>query len=118
MADRTKLLARVDAQIDAIEREMRRLGYWSEDSPNLMAEVEAGRITTYLDAPSFELWLQCLFIPNARDAVRSDSLPAESDVGVMAMRQWDYQSIVPEAQNLMGLLQEFDRLVKKAARSR
>ncbi len=116
MADHQQALAALAAKIDAIEAEMRRIGYWADTPPDLLAEYEAGRMNTYLDAPSFELWLQCVFIPNARDAVNADDLPGGSDVGLMAMRQYDYHSHVPEAQNLLAMLNEFDRLVKKANR--
>lgn len=65
-----------------------------------------------MDAPSFELWLQCVFLPNARAAARSDHLPIHSQVGLMAMRQYDYHSHVPEAQGLLKLLQDFDELIE------
>lgn len=99
------------AKLDAIEAEMKRIGYWSAEPPDLRAEVEAGRIRSFLDAPSFELWLQCLFLPNARQAVADDEFPSESQVGLMAMRQYDYHSHVPEARGLMRLLSEFDAIV-------
>src|SRR5262245_261981 len=91
------------AKLDAIESEMRSIGYWSEDPPDLQAEIKAGRLRDFLDAPSFELWLQCVFLPNARAMVRNDTLPGESQVGLMAMRQYDYHSHVPEAQDLLRL---------------
>lgn len=98
-------------QLDEIEREMRRIGYWDENPPDLQAKVEAGEIRSFLDAPSFELWLQCLFLPNARAAARKGALPERSDVGTMALRQYDYHSHVPEAQMLRRLLSDFDRIV-------
>jgi uncharacterized protein YqcC (DUF446 family) len=104
--------ARVLAQLDAIEREMRRIGFWAQSPPDLAAEVQSGRIKSYLDAPSFELWLQCTFIPNAREAAANDRLPGSSQVGVMAMREYDYHSSVPEARALLNLLFEFDRIVE------
>jgi uncharacterized protein YqcC (DUF446 family) len=100
------------AQLDKIEAEMRRIGYWNDDPPDLEAQVAAGRIRTFLDAPSFELWLQCIFLPHARTAVRNESLPKQSQVGVAAMRQYDYHSHVPDAQILLGLLHDFDALVE------
>lgn len=45
----------------------------------------------------------------------ADELPDESEVGMMAQRQYDYQLFVPEAQILIQLLWEFDRLVVKCA---
>lgn len=111
-------LAAILAKLSDIEGEMRRIGYWSENPPDLKAAVERGEIRTYLDAPTFELWLQALFVPNAREAVAADELPDESEVGMMAQRQYDYQSSVPEAQILIQLLREFDRLVVKCARKK
>lgn len=99
-------------KLDAIEAEMRRIGYWSENPPDLLAEIRAGRIRSYLDAPSFELWLQCVFLPEARAAAASNRLPEESEVAVLAMRQYDYHSYVPDAQLLLGLLSEFDAVVE------
>src|SRR5262245_62583605 len=96
------------AKLDAIEAEMKRVGYWCESPPDLQAEIRAGRLRSFIDAPSFELWLQCVFIPNARAAAARNDLPNQSEVGVVAMRQYDYHSHIPEAQNLLKLLSEFD----------
>ena len=92
---------------------MKRIGYWTADPPDLQALVRSGEIKTFLDAPGFELWLQCIFLPNARSAARADQLPSRSQVGLMAQRQYDYHSFVPEAQVLRGLLDEFDRIIEK-----
>jgi uncharacterized protein YqcC (DUF446 family) len=99
-------------KLDEIETEMKRIGYWQDNPPDLQAQVARGELRSYLDAPSFELWLQALFLPNARHAVATDTLPADSQVGVMAMRQYDYHSVVPKAHGLMKLLYEFDDLVR------
>jgi uncharacterized protein YqcC (DUF446 family) len=103
------------AKLAAVEAEMKRIGYWSESPPDLQAEIRAGRLQSFMDAPSFELWLQCVFIPNARAAAASNDLPEQSDVGLMAMRQYDYHSHVPEAQDLLKLLSEFDAIVEGPA---
>jgi uncharacterized protein YqcC (DUF446 family) len=101
------------AKLDEIEAEMKRIGFWSDNPPDLLAEVEAGRLRTYLDAPTFELWLQCVFLPNARKRAEADDLPDDSQVSLMAMRQYDYHSLVPEAQPLLESLREFDRIIKR-----
>ena len=103
----------VVTQLDRIEAEMRRIGFWTSDAPDL-PEVREGRSKSYLDAPSFELWLQQVFLPNARRAAAEASLPRESNVGTMAMRQYDYHSSVPEAQDLLQLLRDFDELVERS----
>ncbi|MBL1320676.1 MAG: YqcC family protein [Methylophaga sp.] len=75
--------------------------------------METGEIKSYLDAPSFELWLQCVFIPNARKSAENGTLPTQSQVGLMAMRQYNYHSIVEEAQALLDLLAGFDELINR-----
>lgn len=100
-------------KLDQIEAEMRRIGYWQGSPPDLQADLARGELCSYLDAPSFESWLQTVFIPNARRAIETDILPAVSQVGLMAMRQYDYHSSVPEAHGLMRLLSEFDDLVSR-----
>ena len=99
------------ALLDRIEAEMKRVGLWSSDPPDLLADVEAGRIKTYLDVPTFELWLQCVFIPNARDRVLKDELPRDSQVGVMAMRNFDGHMYEEATSELLRLLNEFDSRV-------
>jgi uncharacterized protein YqcC (DUF446 family) len=101
----------ITEKLDQIEAEMKRIGYWQEISPELQAKVDRGELRSYLNAPSFELWLQAVFLPNARHAVAINTFPKDSQVGVMAMRQWDYHSYVAEAQDLLRLLSEFDSLV-------
>ena len=96
----------LEDQLDLIEAEMRRIGYWSDNPPDVPAS------TSFLEAPSFELWLQCVFLPNARERIKTGNLPERSQVGLMAMRQYDYHSSVPEAQTLVQLLHDFDRLVE------
>jgi len=102
-------------KLNEIEGEMKKIGFWQENPPDLQAKFASGEMRTYLDAPSFELWLQCIFLPNARRAVQAKALPKDSQVGVMAMRQYDYHSIVPQALKLVSLLHEFDGLIKSAA---
>jgi uncharacterized protein YqcC (DUF446 family) len=111
MSRNASILPQLSAQLSEIEAELRRLEWWSDQPPDLLAEVAAGRLKSYLDAPSFELWLQCVFLPNARARVAEGDLPAGSSVGEMARRQYDYHSSVEEAKPLLGLLRRFDELV-------
>jgi uncharacterized protein YqcC (DUF446 family) len=112
LTDRQKKLL---DQLDRIELEMKRIGYWSGESSNLLARYQDGTLRAYTDAPSFEAWLQFVFLVNARAAVQEDKIPSQSQVGLMAMRQYDYHSSVPEAHPLMNLLGEFDALVEGRA---
>lgn len=90
--------------LDAIEAEMKSIGFWMATPP----QIEAG---SYLDAPSFELWLQCIFLPNARAAAKAGQYPNTSQVGVMAAREYDYHTQVEAASKLTHLLRMFDQLV-------
>jgi uncharacterized protein YqcC (DUF446 family) len=112
LTDRQKRLL---AQLDRVEMEMKRIGYWSEAPSDLLEQFRNGTLRSFIDAPSFEGWLQHVFLVNARTAVREDKIPSQSQVGLMAMRQYDYHSSIPEAHPLMNLLGEFDALVEGRA---
>ena len=92
------------AKLNQIELEMKQIGFWSDDPPKF-------ECTSFLDAPSFELWLQCIFLPNARNAAENSAYPNNSQVGLMAMRQYNYHSEVPQAKTLLKLLYEFDEII-------
>jgi uncharacterized protein YqcC (DUF446 family) len=109
-------LERLAAKVAEIEAEMKRIGFWTEDVPDLQAKARSGELHHFLNAPSFERWLQQIFIPNTRQAIEHNTLPAQSQVGLMAMRQYDYHSFIPEAQTLLELLHQFDQLVEAHAK--
>ena len=90
--------------LDEIEAEMKKIGFWKDNPPTF-------KVNNYLEAPSFELWLQCVFLPNARKAAKTGEYPQNSQVGLMAMREYDYHSCVEEALNLVSLLNDFDELI-------
>ena len=94
---------RLLAKLDQVEAEMKAIGYWSAAG---LPEPEQ---------KTFEHWLQFKFLPEARRRIERHDLPEDSNVGVMAMRQYDYHSYVPEAQRLFLLLSEFDKLVREEA---
>jgi uncharacterized protein YqcC (DUF446 family) len=106
-----EILAAARLTLERIEAEMKRIGFWSENPPPLLEMANRGELRTYLDAPCFEQWLQCVFLARAHQAVRNDSLPSSSSVAEMARRQYDYHSHMPEAQSLLKLLRAFDLLV-------
>jgi uncharacterized protein YqcC (DUF446 family) len=101
-------------KLDEVEAEMRRIGFWS-DSPDVLTAVREGKFKSFLDTPSFELWLQGLFLPNARAAAREGSLPAHSQAGEIARRQYARHASAPENQKLLELIYEFDELCRQAA---
>ena len=95
-------MSRLIEQLDKIETEMKFIGYWFD------ADLEG-------TDKAFEHWLQFKFLPQARRRIADNDLPKDSQVGLAAMRQYDYHSYVPEAQNLFALLSEFDELVREHA---
>jgi len=98
-------------KLDEIEAELKRAGYWSEEEIDPFESLPMRGTRSFLTASSFQAWLQLVFLPKARAAVRNRELPRGSQVGLMALRQWDYHSYVPEAQQLVRLLNEFDSLI-------
>ena len=96
---------RVLSKLDEIESEMKRISFWSENPPSF-------GVSNYLDAPTFELWLQCIFIPNARCAAGNSKYPERSQVGLMAMKQYNYHTFVERAQPLLRLLNQFDKIIE------
>lgn len=97
---------KVLAILDEIEAELKKIGFWNNNPPNI-------NVGNYLEAPSFELWLQCVFLPSARKAAKIGEYPKNSQVGLMATREYDYHSCVEEALNLVSLLNKFDGLAIK-----
>ncbi len=95
----------VFSKLDEIEAEMKRVNFWSDNPPVFT-------VNNYLEAPSFDLWLQCIFIPHAREAAGKGQYPEQSQVGLMAMRQYNYHSFIEKAQPLLRLLSQFDKIIE------
>ena len=96
---------RVLSKLDEIEAEMKRIGFWSDNPPDFT-------VNHYLEAPSFELWLQCILIPHAREAAGKGQYPERSQVGLMAMKEYNYHTFVERAQPLLRLLNQLDKIIK------
>lgn len=109
------MLNKISRKVEEIEDEMKSVGFWNDNPPDLIEKFNSGELKSYLDAPSFELWLQTVFLSRVRQAILNNSLPNDSHVGQMAMKEYNYHSYVPEAQNLLSLLSEFDSLIRKYA---
>lgn len=105
-------------KIDQIEKEMHNAGIWDNSLSVAELRDSAVKIVTEqgrspVGSMPFEHWLQAIFLPNARSAAQTGNLPSSSQVSLMAMREYDYHSHVPEAQELLRLLREFDALFTK-----
>jgi uncharacterized protein YqcC (DUF446 family) len=97
-------LADLRAKLDEVEAELKSIGFWSEGPA-------PARLGSYLDMP-FETWLQWVFLPTARAWLAEGAPAKRSWVGLMALRQYDYHSVVEEALGLVRLLNAFDELAE------
>ena len=96
----------VAAKLDEIEEEMKRVGLWQEKP--LAPEQYNFTSAFAMDTMSFDQWLQFIFVPRVRGIISaSGGFPASSSVGAQAVREFDTH---PNAQRLITLLSEFDRL--------
>lgn len=101
-------------KLDEIEAELKTIGYWDDglDSEELREKFDKSEIGSWLDLV-FSVYLQAIFLPQARESVRDADLPRESFVSVRAAREYEFWSEIPEAQRLTELLSQFDCLVGK-----
>lgn len=96
----------VEKSIDAIEAEMKRIGYWSSDP--LQEEAYDFKQAFAMDTMTFPQWLQFILIPRVHQIIsEKGDFPTDSMVGVQAMREFDGNA---DAAHLVSLLGEFDRL--------
>ena len=100
-------LTKLMANLDQLEAEMRRIGYWSHGPAPLFDN-------TLFSGVSFEKWLQFKYLPKLREAVRTNVFTAVPPykVGLAALRQYDYHSCVPEAHELMRVCFELENLLE------
>jgi uncharacterized protein YqcC (DUF446 family) len=98
----------VAAAADAIEKELRAIGYWRETPP--APEKMAFKRAFGMDTLSFTQWIQFVLLVRVRELLATGSaLPSSSSVGTVAVREFDG---LPEAERLTQLLCEFDNAVE------
>lgn len=99
----------VAKQVDLIEAEMKRIGYWQAEPPpaeNLVITQAFGG-----DKLSFGQWLQFVFIPRVRQIIEMrGAFPGASQVADQAFREWKMWGDAPETDELIRLLREFDAM--------
>ena len=106
MKDALSLHALIAVRITEIEAEMKAIGYWSADP--LPEKAYNFRKAFAMDTMAFAEWLQFVFVPRVKAIVdQRGELPAQSQVGTQAVREFDGDS---RAGRLVTLLCEFDRL--------
>lgn len=100
-------MSKVLETVRAIEGEMQRVGYSSDSPPD---KFDASKL--YAGA-TFEQWLQFVFLPAVAAAALSGDFGKVPGfrIGLAALRQYDYHSVVEEAHPLMRLCQDLEHLL-------
>jgi uncharacterized protein YqcC (DUF446 family) len=81
-------LAALAPEVDALEAELRRLGWWQAEPPP--PDKMQFRLPFGMDTLAFSQWLQFVFVPAARSMLSGERpLPPSSAVGVHAVREFD-----------------------------
>lgn len=92
--------------LDAIEVELRRLGYLvGNPAPTRRVSSAFG-----YGQIGFEQWLGQIFLPNAREAIAANNLPKSSQVAAAAARNLDGGD---DADVLLELLSSFDARINR-----
>jgi uncharacterized protein YqcC (DUF446 family) len=100
---------RVAATVAAVEAEMKRIGLW-QDAP-LPPEALAVHAAFGAGTMRYAQWLQFVLVPRTAEIVAArGEFPRRSDLAVMGVRNFDGR---PEADGLIALLAELDRLVAR-----
>jgi uncharacterized protein YqcC (DUF446 family) len=95
-------------RIEAIEAEMRRIGFWRDVPPP--TEAFSFIQPFAMDTMPFTSWLQFIFIPRVREVITGKgTFPGSSQVGVKAVREFDG---LDEVSELVTLLSEFDSFIE------
>ena len=96
-------------RIEAIEAEMRRIGFWRDVPP----PSEAFTFTQpfAMDTMTFTSWLQFIFIPRVQEIIaKKGTFPRSSQVSAQAVREFDG---IDEASELVTMLSEFDTFIEE-----
>lgn len=98
----------VTRQIDQVEAELKRIGYWRDDP--LPPEMYQFTQAFAMDTMPFACWLQFILIPRVRSIVESGGeFPPTSMVATQAIREFDG---LTETDQLISTLSEFDALFR------
>ena len=99
----------VQAKVDEIETEMKRIGMWQKEPPppeNLDFKKAFG-----MDKFALEQWLQFVFLPRVRDIIATKgTFPTQSQVSAQAYREWKMWGSDDDKDQLIERLREFDAL--------
>jgi uncharacterized protein YqcC (DUF446 family) len=102
--------AAVRAAIDAIEAELRRLGWWQETA--LTPEQMAFSSPFGMDTMGFSQWLQFVLVPSVRARLAAGGpWPKSSGLAAHATREWDGAPM--DVDPLIARLSDLDRMFSR-----
>jgi uncharacterized protein YqcC (DUF446 family) len=94
--------------LTGIEREMRNLQLWSDDSPAPAAM--ASRMPFCYDTMQFAQWLQWVLLPRMRIILEErGALPESSDIWPLA--EHEFEQLEQDTSQLLSLIRSFDELI-------
>lgn len=99
-------------QLLLIERELRRLGWWTSAEP--AAERLASVEPFCVDTLAFEEWLQWIFLPRMKLIIET-RLPLPGACAILPVAEVVWAARGEQAGELLRLLGEFDRLLATSA---
>ena len=104
--------AAVEAKINEIEAEMKKVGMWQKEP--LPPEQLDVRAAFGQDKLAFEEWLQFIFIPRVREIIATKGdWPHGSQVSDQAWREWKQWGSEDQYDHLLDLLRQFDALFRR-----
>jgi len=106
------LLPLLAEQLQLIERELHRQGWWQSSPPE--PEALASEQPFCIDTLEFEQWLQWIFLPRM-NALLSSGAPLPSSCAIVPMAEMAFAQRLAPAQALLRALGEFDRLLQTHA---
>lgn len=98
----------VAEQLLLIERELRVLGWWDAQAPDVQAL--SSQEPFCVDTLAFEQWLQWIFLPRMKHVVEA-GMALPSACGIQPMAEQVYGGQAEKARVLIKLLGEFDQLI-------
>ena len=98
--------------MQALEKELRRLGLWQASPPS--PEALASQMPFCFDTLAFTEWLQWVFIPRTR-AVIDHGGPLPEHSGIAPLAEEVFKEMSEDTEALYTLLCRFDRLIEGPA---
>jgi uncharacterized protein YqcC (DUF446 family) len=105
MNDLELLKNSIKNKVQIVETEMKRIGYWCTDESVVIESTDIEKSNL-----SLEKWIQYIYLNSLKvfiDTLSLDKL-LPYRIGLLAFRNYDYMSYVPEAEKLVEMLNDLE----------